>query len=98
MNGVFMLGVSADVREKAGVSAGDFLTVELELDTEVREVVLPEDFKAALAAEPEARAAFEKLNYSNKRRIVMPIDDAKTPETRIRRIEKSIVSLRGGSL
>jgi len=33
MSGAFMLGISSEVREQAGVAAGDRLDVELELDT-----------------------------------------------------------------
>ena len=68
MGGVFMLGVSNDVRRSAGVAAGEDVDVELELDTEPREVVVPADFAAALDAEPAARAFFDGLSYSNKRR------------------------------
>ena len=48
-----------------------------------------------MADTTEMAAAFEAASYSNKRRLVIPIDDAKTPETRQRRIAKTIASLRG---
>ena len=98
VDGRFMIGVSNDVRKAAGVVAGETVDVELELDTEPREVVVPADFEAALDAEPAARSFFDGLSYSNKRRFVMPIDDAKTAETRQRRIEASVVKLREGRL
>ena len=98
MGGVFMLGVSNEVRRSAGVVAGQEVDVDLELDTEPREVVVPPDLAAALAADDAARRAFEALSYSNKRRIVIPIDDAKTAETRQRRIDKSIEGLREGRI
>jgi hypothetical protein len=98
VNGAFMVGVSNDVRRDAGVAAGDTVDVELELDTEPRVVQVPPDLAAALDGEPEARRFFDGLSYSNKRRIVMPIDDAKTPETRQRRIDKSIATLREGRI
>ena len=98
VDGRFMVGVSNDVRKAAGVVAGETVDVELELDTEPREVVVPADFAAALDAEPAARSFFDALSYSNKRRVVMPIDDAKTAETRQRRIESSVVKLRDGRL
>ena len=74
MGGVFMLGVSAENREKAGVAGGDVLDIEVELDTEVREVVIPADLKAALDLEPQARAFFESISYSNKLRHILAID------------------------
>lgn len=98
VDGRFMIGVSNDVRKAAGAVAGETVDVELELDTEPREVAVPADFAAALDAEPAARAFFDGLSYSNKRRFVMPIDDAKTAETRQRRIEASVVKLREGRL
>jgi hypothetical protein len=96
VSGAFMIGVSNDVRRAAGVAAGEEVDVELELDTAPREVEVPADLAAALDADPGARAAFDRLTYSNKRRIVEPIRDAKAPETRQRRIDKAILDLRAG--
>lgn len=96
MGGRFMVGVSADVREKSGVKGGDTLDVEIVLDTEPRVLEIPPDFAAALAAEPAAQAAFEALSYSKKRLHTMPIEAAKAPETRARRIEKSVAELKAG--
>lgn len=98
MGGVFMLGVSAANREGAGVEAGQTLDVEVALDTEPRKIEAPEDFAAALAADPEAKKFFEGMSYSNQRRHVDPINDAKTPETRQRRIEKSVRTLHDGKI
>ena len=96
MGGVFMVGVSADVRKQAGVAGGDELDVDIELDTEPRVLVVPPDFAAALDADAEARRFFDGLSYSNRRRHVLAIDDAKTPETRQRRIAKSVTTLHDG--
>jgi Bacteriocin-protection, YdeI or OmpD-Associated/Domain of unknown function (DUF1905) len=92
----YLLGVSAEHRAGAGVEAGDELEVDLELDTAPREVVVPPDFAAALDAEPAARATFDGLSYSNRSWHVLNVDGAKTAETRQRRIEKSIATLREG--
>jgi hypothetical protein len=96
MNGVFMVGVSAEVRQNAGVAGGDEVDVDIELDTEPREVVVPPDFAEALDQDTEAKRFFESLSYSNKRRYVLNIEGTKNPETRQRRIEKSISNLREG--
>jgi hypothetical protein len=98
MGGVFMLPVSAEHRASAGVAAGDGVEVDLELDTEPREVTVPPDLTDALAQEAEARRFFEGLSYSNKRRIVLSIEGAKTAETRQRRLDKAIGQLREGLL
>ncbi|MEA2972950.1 MAG: hypothetical protein QOG82_1408 [Actinomycetota bacterium] len=96
MGGVFMVGVNAGDRQAAGVAAGDELDVDIELDTEPRVLVVPPDFAAALDADADARRFFDGLSYSNRRRHVLAIDDAKTPETRQRRITKSVVTLHDG--
>jgi hypothetical protein len=96
VDGKPMIGVSADVRSAAGVSAGQVVDVELELDTDKRVVALPPELADLLAADPVARAAYDKLSYSNQRRIVEPIDQTKSPETRQRRIDKAIETLRAG--
>jgi len=96
MGGVFMIGVSEDVRRNAGVAGGDVVDVELELDTAPREVEVPADLAAALDAEPAARATFDRLSYSNKSWHTLQIDGAKTDETRQRRIAKSVEALRDG--
>ena len=94
VEGEFMVGVSAEVREKAGVAGGDEVDVEIELDTEPREVTVPPDFADALDRDADARRFFDGLSYSNKRRIVVSIQEAKTDETRQRRIEKAVRTLR----
>lgn len=96
MGGRFMLGVSAEIRRITGVAAGDEVDVEVELDTAPREVTVPDDLAAALAADPAAKACFDGLAYSHRRRHVMAIDDAKTPETRARRIDKAVKMLHEG--
>ncbi len=93
---VFMLPLSAENRAAAGVAAGDEVEVELELDTAPREVTVPDDFAAALAPEPEAKRFFEGLSYSQQRWFVLGIEDAKTPETRQRRIDAAVARLSEG--
>jgi hypothetical protein len=93
MGGKFMVGVSADVREAAGVAGGDTVQVTLDLDTEPRVVEVPADLQRALARSPKARKAFEALSYSNRKAHVTSIEGAKTDETRQRRIDKTIAKL-----
>jgi Bacteriocin-protection, YdeI or OmpD-Associated/Domain of unknown function (DUF1905) len=94
--GVFLLPVSAEVRSGAGIAAGDEVDVEVALDTAPREVTVPGDFAAALAADVAARTFFDALSYSNRLRQVSAIEAAKTPETRQRRVDKAIATLREG--
>jgi hypothetical protein len=94
--GEYWVGVSAENRAGAGVAAGDEVDVDLELDTAPREVAVPDDFAAALAAEPEVARVFERLSYSDRRRHVLQVEGAKTAETRRRRIARSVSQLREG--
>jgi len=96
MGGVYMVGVSDDVRRAAGVAGGDVVDVDIELDTTPREVDVPADLAAALDAEPDARRTFDGLSYSNKSWHTSQIAGAKTDETRQRRLAKSIEALREG--
>ncbi len=96
LGGEFMLPVSAEVREHAGVAAGDEVDVDIELDTEPREVAVPPDFAEALDRDADARRFFDGLSYSQKLRHVLSIQQAKTAETRQRRIDKALSMLREG--
>lgn len=98
MGGQFMLPISAENRSLAGVSAGDEVDVDVELDTEPREVTVPPDFATALDADADARRHFDGLSYSNKSRYVISIGGAKTAETRQRRIAKAVSALREGRI
>jgi hypothetical protein len=96
VSGAYMVGFSADHRAASGLKGGDPIEVEIELDTEPRTVELPADFQAALDADTQARATFEKLSNSLKGYHVSQVTGTKNPETRRRRIEKSIATLRAG--
>ncbi|HEU4573249.1 MAG TPA: YdeI/OmpD-associated family protein [Candidatus Limnocylindrales bacterium] len=92
----YLVGVSAENRAGAGIAAGDEIDVDLELDEALREVEVPPDLAAALDADPAARRTWDGLSYSNRRAHVLSVDGAKTPETRQRRIEKAVATLREG--
>ena len=89
MGGKFMVGVTAEQRAKAGVKAGDAIEVTLELDAAPREVEAPPDLVAALEA-AGVLPAFERLSFTHRKEHVRAIDEAKAPETRLRRIEKAV--------
>jgi len=91
----YLVGVSAENRAGAGVAAGDEVDVEIELDTEPREVTVPADFADALD-DADARRTFDALSYSRRKEFVRGIEDAKQPETRQRRITKAVGTLREG--
>jgi hypothetical protein len=93
MGGRFLMPVSAQVRQDAGVAAGDVVDVDLEPDEAPRTVTVPDDLAAALAGDPAAGAAFARLSYSHQQRHVLAVESAKAPETRQRRIAKAVADL-----
>jgi hypothetical protein len=68
-----------------GLALGQELSVTLAPDPDPDRVDLPDELLEALAAWPEAQAAYEPLSGAMKRAMVRQIEDAKTPETRARR-------------
>ncbi len=98
MGGAYMIGVSSEHRGPAGVTGGEEVEVELELDTAPREVDVPEDLAAARDPDPAARRTFDGLSYSNRSWHVLQATGTKNAETRARRIEKSIAALREGRI
>lgn len=93
MGGAYMVGVSAEHRKNAGVAGGDTIEVTLELDTEPRTVEVPVDLATALAAKAGALAAFDALSPSKRKEFVRQVEDAKTQETRERRIAGIVAKL-----
>ncbi len=96
VGGKYFLGISSDIIANADIDAGDEIDVELQLDSEIKDVVVPEDLKLALEQNDAALRNFNQLSHSNKRRLLIPIDEAKTEETRQRRIDKIINVLQVG--
>jgi hypothetical protein len=94
MGGRFFVPLSAENREAAGVVAGDEVTVDLDLDTVPREVTMPDDLASAM--DDEARAAYDGLSYTHRKEWVRWVEEAKKPETRATRIEKTVAALREG--
>lgn len=94
MGGEFMVSVSADVRAAAGVAGGDTVEVGLALDTAPREVAVPVELRRALDRDAAARRAFDALSPSRKQRYTLPVEKAKSAETRQRNVERAIGELR----
>ena len=90
------LPVRKALREAAGVAAGDAVVIELEADEQPRTVDPPPDLAAALAADPEARAAFEGLSFTHQREYAEWVAGARREETRRRRVDQAVEMLRDG--
>jgi hypothetical protein len=94
MRGQCLVGLSAANRAASGIAEGDVVEVALELDTEPRVVPEPVDLATALDADPQARAAFDRLPYGLRRKYVAAIEDAKSSEVRKRKIAKLVTTMR----
>jgi hypothetical protein len=93
MGGKHLIAFSAAHRKASGLNAGDDITVTLELETEPRGIEMPDDLGQALD-KAGTRAAFDKLAPSKRKEFVRQIIDAKTEETRVRRLAKILESLK----
>ena len=56
---------------------------------------MPAELNAALEADPAAKGAFDALSFTKRKEHARQIAEAKTPETRDRRLGKILEQLRG---
>ncbi len=84
--GRYYLGLRKDVREASGLMPNETIDLTLELDEEPREVLAPPDFAAILDNNPDAKARFDQLSFTNRKEYVVWVTSAKKPETRQRRL------------
>jgi Bacteriocin-protection, YdeI or OmpD-Associated/Domain of unknown function (DUF1905) len=96
LGGQHMISISAAVRKDTGLKGADPIDVTLTLADAPRELIIPADFAAALAADEQAGAFFAKLSNSLRRYHADTITAAKSAETRQRRIDKAIAAFRAG--
>lgn len=96
MGGRHLISISAAVRNATGLKGGDPVSVTLTVAEAPREVTIPDDFAAALAADEQAGAFFAKLSNSLQRYHVDTITAAKSADTRQRRINRAIALFREG--
>ena len=96
-DGKCLVGISAANRSASGISEGDVVDVLVELDEAPRTVPEPADLSDALKKSKRAKAAFDSLPFGLKRKHVASIEDAKTLETRQRRIARLVSDLQEGA-
>lgn len=93
-SGVFHMGVHKATLEQANAKGGDRVEVTIEIDDEPLPTdIVPEDLAKAIADSKAARTVWERLRPSHKREHVKAVLEAKKPETRARRIQKTIEML-----
>ena len=93
MGGTVCIPLRKSSREAAGLNGDETVAVKIALDTEKREVQVPVDLRRALGADKAAAAKWKSLSYSHQREHVDAIETAKKPETRLRRIERTLEML-----
>ena len=96
MGGCHFMVVNRHLRAAAGVTGGETVPVVMERDDEPRTIEPPADFARALESNRDAQAAWDKLSYTHRREHVEHVEEARKPETRQRRIEKSVAQLAEG--
>lgn len=96
MRGEMLLGLNREVRESAGVQAGDTVEVAIELDAEPREVEVPQALADALAGDAAAKAAFGALAFTHRKEFARWVAEAKREETRERRVAQALEMLHEG--
>lgn len=95
-NGSHYMNVSREMQKGAQAAPGDVADVVMEIDAEERAVSVPDDLQAALASAGDAGKIFSSLAYSHRKEFVVWIEQAKRPETRARRVEKSVAMIAAG--
>lgn len=93
--GVYRMPVPRELQEAAGVANGDRVRVVMDLDTKSREVEVPAELRAVLAADAELGRRFAALPPSHRRAWTTHVGEAKREETRLRRAQNAIVGIRG---
>ena len=96
MGGEFLVGLNRQVRDAAGAAAGDAVEVVLALDSAPREVDVPDDLAAALAADPAVQQAFDGLAFTHRKEFARWVAEAKRADTRERRVGQAVEMIRAG--
>ncbi len=96
MGGQNVIGLSKAARAELGVETGAEVTAQIALDEAPREVDVPEELAAALAADPEAGAAYQRLAFTHRKEYAVWVAEAKRPQTRTRRVEQALAMLKDG--
>lgn len=95
-DGKHYMVVNGKIRMGANLKGGETVSVTMERDEEPRTVAPSADFARALKANQQARTTWEGLSYTHRKEYTEWIEEAKKPETRVRRIAKAVEALEAG--
>ncbi len=93
MGGTVCIPLRKSHREAAGLTGGETLDVTVALDAAPRQVEPPRDLVAALKRSSGAWAQWQTLSFTHQREHVEAIEGAKKPETRARRIARTVADM-----
>jgi hypothetical protein len=96
MGGRHILGVTKPIRAATGKGIGEVVEVRFRVDTQPRVVEVPPDLQEALGRDPAAQRRFEKLSYTHRKEFVNWVLEARKPDTRERRVAKTLGMLKEG--
>jgi hypothetical protein len=96
MGGQNLIGMSKAARAELGVDFGDEVTATITLDEAPREVEVPAELAEALATDPGAAAAYERLAFTHRKEYARWVGEAKKEATRQRRAAEALQMLRDG--
>jgi hypothetical protein len=87
--GNFIMALKAEIRKGIRKSAGAMLQAKLEVDTDYK-VEIPTELQECFDFEPDALEFFNSLPKSHREYFLKWINDAKTTETRAKRIVNTV--------
>lgn len=90
-DGAFIMPLNAAMRKAIGKEKGDSLAVKLEVDG--RTIPPSSDFMKCLRDDTRAMAYFKTLSGSHQRYFSKWIEEAKTVETKTKRITMAVIAL-----
>ena len=91
--GQWMMVVNEAMRAGGMTPPGTY-TVDIDVDNAEHTVEMPDDLAEAVRAAGLVEA-WGRQSYTNRKEFVRGVEEAKKPETRVRRIAKVIASLAG---
>ena len=94
--GIQYIVVNAEARRKAGLKAGDFVTITIEPDSEKREIGIPSPLQKALGTKLIQK--LNSLSFTHKKEFIVWYSQAKKEDTRARRVEKMKQMLSAGKV
>lgn len=96
MGGCHRMVVNKQMRNGAGVKAGDTVTVVMEKDEATRTVEVPDLLKNELSKSKTAQVNWERLSFTHQKEMARSITEVKQEETRVRRLAKVMDVLKNG--